>query len=55
MKIQGYITAIMVNSRRIVKLRQIKEEELKRNHLKLRQILDFLINKKKGFYNIWCC
>ena len=50
MKIQAYVTAIVVNSKRIVKLIQIKEEELKRDHLKISRILDFLINKKKGAY-----
>ena len=55
MKIQAYITAIVVNCKRIVKLTQIKEEELKRNYLKLVQILDFLINKKKGAYYFKNC
>ncbi len=50
MKIQAYLTAFVVNSKRIVRLIQLKKVKLKQQDPKLIQIMDIFKNKKKGAY-----
>ena len=50
MKIQAYVTAFVVNSKRIVRLIQLKKVKLKQQDSKIIQIMDIFKNKKKGAY-----
>ena len=50
MKIQAYVTAFVVNSKRILRLIQLKKVKLKQQDSKIIQIMDIFKNKKKGAY-----
>ena len=50
MKIQAYLTAFVVNSKRIMRLIQLKEAKRKQQASKIRQIMDIFRDKKKGAY-----
>ncbi|MDO4925764.1 MAG: hypothetical protein Q3980_08890 [Turicibacter sp.] len=50
MKIQAYLTAIVVNSKRIIRLVQIQAENLTEYRSKIGQLLTIFMDKKKGVF-----
>ena len=48
MKIQAYVTAFVVSSKRIVRVIQLQKVKLQQQHSKIRQIMDIFEKEKRS-------